>query len=135
MCFFFQVHSISNEFVNIWTGHLIRFAWVIFYFCSFREWKFFWRKTIYFVCCVCKGNRWATVPTIMFTVQLRMRLCIEVIEWIHLTRFNKSAWPEEYCSMTSFTSYGFNASRNFLRAKKYLSCIFIKKCKVVLNVC
>lgn len=38
-----------------------------------------------------------------------------------LTRFSKSACPDEYCSITSFTSYGFKASRNFFRAEKYLS--------------
>lgn len=40
---------------------------------------------------------------------------------VYLTRFNRSAWPDEYCSMTSLTSYGLSASRNFFRAEKYLS--------------
>lgn len=48
--------------------------------------------------------------------------------WAHLnckflTLVSKSACPAVYCSMTSFTSYGFNASRNFLRAEKYCSYI------------
>lgn len=34
----------------------------------------------------------------------------------HLTRACKSTWPAEYCSITSFTSYGFSASLNFLLA-------------------
>lgn len=44
-----------------------------------------------------------------------------------LVRFSRSACPEEYCSITSFTSYGFKASLNLLRATKYLSYTEIKK--------
>ena len=36
-----------------------------------------------------------------------------------LTRARRSTWPAEYCSITSFTSYGFKASRNFRFATKY----------------
>lgn len=37
------------------------------------------------------------------------------------TLFKRSACPDEYCSITSLTSYGFKASLNFRRATKYLS--------------
>lgn len=47
--------------------------------------------------------------------------------WRFLVRFSRSACPEEYCSITSFTSYGFNASLNLLRATKYLSYTEIKQ--------
>ena len=35
-------------------------------------------------------------------------------------RANMSTWPELYCSITSLTSYGRNASLNLRRATKYL---------------
>lgn len=37
-----------------------------------------------------------------------------------LTLDRRSTWPAEYCSITSFTSYGFSASLNLRRAVKYL---------------
>lgn len=37
-----------------------------------------------------------------------------------LTRDRRSTCPAEYCSITSFTSYGFSASLNLRRAVKYL---------------
>lgn len=42
--------------------------------------------------------------------------------WTFFTRPSRSTCPAAYCSMTSFTSYGFNASLNLRRATKYFIC-------------
>lgn len=39
--------------------------------------------------------------------------------WTFFTRPSRSTWPAAYCSITSFTSYGFKASLNLRRAVKY----------------
>lgn len=46
--------------------------------------------------------------------------------WTIFTRPSKSTWPAEYCSITSLTSYGFNASLNFRLATKYFIWIITK---------
>lgn len=47
---------------------------------------------------------------------------LDYLVWTFLTRPRRSTWPAAYCSITSFTSYGFKASLNFRRATKYFIC-------------
>lgn len=46
----------------------------------------------------------------------------DYLVWTFFTRPSRSTWPAAYCSITSFTSYGFKASLNFRRATKYFIC-------------
>lgn len=64
----------------------------------------------------------------IFYLLNRLSFWLEIfyLLWAHLNcKFlvlvSRSAWPAVYCSITSFTSYGLSASRNFLRAEKYCS--------------
>lgn len=45
------------------------------------------------------------------------------LDWMFRVRPSKSTWPAAYCSITSFTSYGFKASLNFRLATKYFICL------------
>lgn len=62
----------------------------------------------------------------LFSLFLCFFFLLQELMWAHLnckflTLVSRSACPTVYCSITSFTSYGLSASRNFLRAEKYCS--------------
>lgn len=80
---------------------------------GWRSMKFFCEKRI----------RSDVLRSRTFTTVLLCCLCSAHLNCTLRVRLSRSAWPDEYCSMTSFTSYGLSASRNRLRARKYLSCV------------